>query len=200
MVDLLLILFAAVVYYIAGSWFLEGFKKEHSDEGGRIFGGIALIIATAITVCYLLDFVYPVVIMLGIVAGIFVILGLSFLNDKQDVFIGSNVVFGVCVLFFGLFSGLLMSLLMLEEGWYTGCACVISAFMALVGVITIKKSYKMDTFSFSYLITFGILLIASLTISSMYPTDHALVFGSCFGVLLISSFFYYMNMIKIPVI
>ena len=188
MVGILLALYAAIVYAIAVRWFLEGFKKSNKDESGKIFGGIIFLIITALVACYFFNFMYPVVIMLGIVMVSFISLGLSFLNEELDVFMGSTLLFGVLVLLFGLFSGFLMITLMVQEGWYTTAACVVSGYMVFLGLNAIRKFSKINRFSISYLITFLILLAASVYLTWQYAVDHLMVLTACTAALLIYSF------------
>ena len=169
MVNFLLILFAVVALYAAISWILDGFKN---DDGGKIFGSIILIVVLGLIACYFLSFIYPVIVLVGSMALMLTIVGLGLLTDDPVVFSGSGTVFGSITWAFGILAAYACVQLMLIEGWYTVCGCLLAAFTVFAGIAVIKRELLKRKFSYGHLITFALLLLGEVLVSKNYPVDH----------------------------
>ena len=172
MVEILLILFAIAAYYVALQWFYDGCKTKNNDSGGKIFGSIIFLIITGLVVCFFLDFLYPVVVMLGILSFVFIVIGLDFLSQDSEVFCGSSKMFGVLPWVLGLIAAYPTLAIMLREGWYTVSACVVSGFMVISGLLIVKRYIEKMNFSYPSILTFACLLFASFFITYQYPVIH----------------------------
>ena len=171
MVEILLILFALVAYYAALQWFFEGLSAKNKDEGGKIFGSIIFLVVTGLVVCYFLGFMYPVVVMLGVLSFIFMVIGIDFIHEETEVFFKSRMLGALCWVF-GLIALYPMFALMLREGWFTVAACLSSASMISLGLIAYKRCVKNKNFSYPVLITFACFLFISFFLTNTYPVDH----------------------------
>ena len=169
MVNFLLILFAVVALYASVSWILDGFKN---DDGGKIFGSIILIVVLGLIVCYFFDFVYPIIVLIGSMAVMLTIIGLGLLTDDSAVFSGSSILFGIITWTFGILAAYACVQLMLTEGWFTVCECLIAAFAVFSGIAVIKRAALNRRFSLGHLITYVLLITGGFLISNHYPVDH----------------------------
>ena len=169
MVNFLLILFAVVALYASVSWILDGFKN---DDGGKIFGSIILIVVLGLIVCYFFDFVYPIIVLIGSMAVMLTIIGLGLLTDDSAVFSGSSILFGIITWTFGILAAYACVQLMLTEGWFTVCECLIAAFSVFSGIAVIKRAALNRRFSLGHLITYVLLITGGFFISNHYPVDH----------------------------
>ena len=190
MVEILLILFAVAAYYVALQWFIDGLNTKNKDEGGKVFGSIIFLVVTGLVVCYFLGFLYPVVVMLGILAFMFIVIGIDFLHEETEVFFKSWVL-GVLCWVLGLIAVYPTFALMLREGWFTVSACLASAAMIVLGLISFKRYFKEKKFSYPVLATFACFLFISFFVTNSYPVDHCAVVTVDVILLAIGIFFVY---------
>lgn len=172
MVEILLILFAIVAYYVALHWIYDGCKKTNRDPGGKVFGGFIFLVATGLVVCYFYDFLYPVIVFLSILSFIFIVIGLDFLSENAEVFFGSSTMFGILCWIIGLMAVYPSVALMMRVGWYTVAACAISGAMVILALLVFKRFNEKRKISYSILITFVIFLLASFYITNQYLVSH----------------------------
>ena len=191
MIEFLLILFALLAYYVALQWIYDGCKTVNKDEGGKIFGGIIFLVITALVASYFLDFLYPVVVMLGILAFIFIVIGLDFLTQDEEVFFGSGKLFGVLCWIMGLIAVYPTLALMIREGWYTVSACLVSGSMVITCLYAFKRFIEKREFSYALFSTFVYFLIASCIIVNSYPVLHYAVVITDIVLLAIGCFLMY---------
>ena len=186
MVKILLILFAAVGLYVSISWILDSFKKTNKDDGGKVFGSIILIVTLGCIISYFLGFMYPVIVVVGSMGLTLTVISLGLLNEDHEVFSGSGILFGVVTWLLGIAAAYTCVQLMLAEGWYSVCICLVAAFTVIAGVAAIKRELLKKNFSFGYLLTFLLLLLGEVLISNSYPVDHLAIVITSIAVMIVA--------------
>ena len=187
MVKILLILFAAVGLYVSISWILDSFKKTNKDDGGKVFGSIILIVTLGCIISYFLGFMYPVIVVVGSMGLTLTVISLGLLNEDHEVFSGSGTIFGALTWFLGIAAAYTCVQLMLAEGWYSICICLVAAFTVIAGIAVIKRELLKKTFSFGYLLTFLLLLLGEVLISNTYPVDHLAIVITSIAVMIVAA-------------
>lgn len=172
MVKIFLILFAAVGLYASISWILDSFKKTNKDDGGKVFGGLILVVTLGCIVSYFFGFMYPVIVVVGSMGLTLTVISLGLLTEDHEVFSGSGILFGVVTWLLGMSAAYTCAQLMLAEEWYTICVCLVAAFTVIAGIVVIKRELLKKKFSFGYFITFLLLISGEILISHTYPVDH----------------------------